>query len=122
MNALLPYKTMRLIVALLGLGVCTDSAAQIYKDPTMPLVDLNGAGRTLEEVVEEQEKTVDLHLQSVIFKNGKEIAIINNQMVRVGQVIEGYTVTEIIPYGAKLRGESDKVSLTLLQVNIKTKR
>jgi hypothetical protein len=115
---------MYLIITLVfGIGFSGAGMANVYKDPTMPLVDLTGANRDRDTLkVEEQIKGADLRLHSVIVKDGKKIAVINNQMVTVGQVIEGYTLTEIIPYGAKLRDESDKVSLTLLQVNIKKKR
>ncbi len=123
MNVLLPYKSIcQLLVGLVGLSSLT-CVANVIKDPTMPLLNLNGTGLAGSVVEKEEEKATSLILQSVIVQNGRKIAVINNQLVLVGQKIEGYKVTGIVPYGAELLGEGErigeKLSLTLYKANIK---
>ncbi|MCJ8273200.1 MAG: hypothetical protein MJK04_27840 [Psychrosphaera sp.] len=123
MNVLLPYKPMRqLLVGLVGLSSLT-CVADVVRDPTMPLLNLKGGGLVGSAVEKEEKKATSLILQSVIVQNGRKIAVINNQLVLVGQKIEGYKVTGIVPYGAELQGEGErdgeKLSLTLYKANIK---
>ena len=92
--------------------------AEILKDPTMPLIDLNRDPMAARDEPD-QPKAASLTLQSVIVKGGRKLAVINNQLVKVGQVIEGYEVTRIAPYSADLLGEADTLSLTLMNVKIK---
>jgi hypothetical protein len=123
MNVLLPYRLVRLLFAgLVGLSSLT-CVADVVQDPTMPLLNLNGTGLSSSATEKEEEKATSLILQSVIVQNGRKIAVINNQLVVVGQQIEGYKVTGIVPYGAELLGEGErdgeKLSLTLYKANIK---
>lgn len=123
MNVLLPYKPVRqLLVGLVGLSSLT-CVADVVQDPTMPLLNLRGGGLVGSVVEKEEKKATSLILQSVIVRNGRKIAVINNQLVLVGQEIEGYKVTGIVPYGAELLGagerDGEKLSLTLYKANIK---
>ena len=77
----------------------------------------------LSQIKKEEKKTASLILQSVIVQNGRKFAVINGQVVKVGQFIEGYEVNEILPYGAELSTEGkdgvESLSLTLHKAKIK---
>ncbi|MFT4925789.1 MAG: MSHA biogenesis protein MshK [Phenylobacterium sp.] len=120
MNVLLQYKTgLACIVSALTLFfvmVFGVSAADLVKDPTRPLLTLGlEGGQSARKPEEEQEKA--LILQSVIVKGGLSKAIINDQVMKVGQIIEGYELTTISAYGAKLRRDGKGLSLSLFNLN-----
>ena len=122
MNALLQYKTgLPCIVGALTLLFATvfgASAADLIKDPTRPLMALGiEGGQSVRKP--EQEKEKSLILQSVIVKGGLSQAIINDQVMKVGHIIEGYELTTISAYGAKLRRDGKGLSLSLFNLNIR---
>lgn len=126
MNGLLRYNRYNYCALVLAMLIWTFSASalsQVMKDPTMPLQNLDGAGFSSSLSSEQEEEVISFILQSVIVHNGKKIAVINNQMVQVGQQIAGYEVSQIVPYGAELflpgSDGSETLSLTLLKANIK---
>ena len=118
MNSLLRYKWIQTTTVVLGIMSGFAAASDVMVDPTTPLVDLNRDPMAI-NAPEEQKKTTSLVLNSVINRNGRKIAVINNRLLKVGQVIEGYKVTGITPYGAELTGEGETLSLTLMNVKIK---
>lgn len=46
-------------------------------------------------------------------------AVINNQLLYIGQQIEGYELTRITSYGAELMRDGEGLSLKLFNVNIR---
>ena len=120
MNVLLQYKTgLPCIVGALTLFFTTVfgvAAADLVKDPTRPLMVLGiEGGHSVKKPEQEQEKA--LILQSVIVNGGLSQAIINDQVMKVGQIIEGYELTTISAYGAKLRRDGKGLSLSLFNLN-----
>lgn len=117
------YNNSAAVLTLLVYMFSASVSAQVMKDPTMPLQSLDGGGFNSSLLSNQDEEVTSLILQSIIVHNGKKIAVINDQMVQVGQQIAGYEVSQIVPYGAELflpdSNGSETLSLTLLKANIK---
>ena len=120
MNNLLRYSHNLIIVLLLGYMVNGQAyASQIIKDPTRPLVNFGAKAIESDTSLQQNKSNTELILQGVLVENGRKVAVINNRLVRIGEQIEGYTVTGIIPYGAQLSLEEETLSLSLVSENIK---
>ena len=122
MNVLLRYKaglTCILTWLVLFPGFLPGAkAADLIRDPTKPLVDLSGAGGFAGESVEEEEEK-PLTLQSVVVKDHYTVAVINSQLVKVGQIIEGYELTTVTAYGAQLERDGKGLSLSLFNLKVR---
>lgn len=94
-------------------------ASEILRDPTAPLVSFSHSSIKPEFGEEEKKENTSLILQGVLIENGRKIAVINNQLVRIGEEIEGYIVTSIVDYSAQLSLEEETVLLSLVPENIK---
>lgn len=120
MNNLLRYSQHIIYTLLLGYFAIGQSfGSQVVKDPTRPLVNFGGPALAGDTNLEQKKSNTALILQGVLVENGRKVAVINNRLVRVGEQIEGYTVTGIIPYGAQLSLEEETLSLSLVSENIK---
>ena len=120
MNNLLRYSQQIIYTLVLGYFTIGQSfGSEIVKDPTRPLINFGSQPLDGDTNVEQKKSNTSLILQGVLVENGRKVAVINNQLVRVGEQIEGYTVTGIIPYGAQLSLEEETLSLSLVSENIK---
>lgn len=120
MNNLLRYSQHILSVLVFGYFAIGQSfGSQVVKDPTRPLINFSGQALENDANGEQKKSNTSLILQGVLVENGRKVAVINSQLVRVGEQIEGYTVTSIIPYGAQLSLEEETISLSLISENIK---
>lgn len=120
MNNLLRYSHNLIIALLLGYLVNGQAhGTQIIKDPTRPLVSFGVQAISDDTSLQQNKSNTELILQGVLVENGRKVAVINNRLVRIGEQIEGYTVTGIIPYGAQLSLEEETLSLSLVSENIK---
>lgn len=95
------------------------TANELLKDPTAPLVNFSQSQVMTELTEEENKENTSLILQGVLIENGRKIAVINNQLVRIGEEIEGYIVTSIVDYSAQLSLKEETLSLSLVSENIK---
>jgi hypothetical protein len=122
MNVLLPFK-----IGLIGLyftfilffGCCAVSAAELIKDPTRPLVDLNSVNGQASPLAEEEETPLILH--SVVAKEQYKVAVINNRVLKVGEIIEGYEIIAITDYTVELIRDGKGMLLSLFSLDIKNK-
>lgn len=120
MNNLLRYSQHIIVSLLLGyLAIGQAYGSQIVKDPTRPLVNFGEKTFVGDTNLEQKKSNTALILQGVLVENGRKVAVINNRLVGVGEQIEGYTVTGIIPYGAQLSLEEETLSLSLISENVK---
>jgi len=129
MNDLLRYKPIGLVfkahTMILGMILLSVShgaevlASELIKDPTAPLISFNQAQIALSGDEKQKKQNTSLILQGVLVENGRKIAVINNQLVRIGEEIEGYIVTSIVDYSAQLSLEEETLSLSLVSENIK---
>ena len=120
MNSLLRYSHIYIFILLLG--YCTTGVAygsQLLKDPTRPLVNLSRTALPTDTSEQQNKANTSLILQGVLVENGRKVAVVNNQLVGLGEQIEGYTVTDIYAYGAQLSLEEETLSLSLISENIK---
>jgi len=89
------------LVLVFGFALCAANvSAQALTDPTTPLsiprtFSTSNAPNTEEDV---------LDLQSILTRSNDRQALINNQWVKVGDIIEGYRITHINEQSVSLKG------------------
>lgn len=60
-------------------------------------------------------------LSSIVVGETRRVAVINDEAVGIGDVVNGATVMEILPYAVTLRRNGRDFTLTLLDGNVKTR-
>lgn len=113
-------RTVALIVAGVWLSMSGTYvwAADLANDPTRPLMNITGIMENEVQPLEEDTEK-PLVLQSVVTNGLLKRAVINNQLLYIGQQIEGYELTRITSYGAELMRDGEGLSLKLFNVNIR---
>jgi MSHA biogenesis protein MshK len=99
---------------LLGLGFCWPAFGQgPLSDPTRPPVGVVGsAGQSA-------PKTLKWKLTSTLISRQRRVAVINDQVVRVGQKIDGAVLVAVEPGSALLHHAGQKIQLKLVAGTVK---
>jgi MSHA biogenesis protein MshK len=102
-------KNIILLLGVIAIGWSLSLSAATLRDPTKP-EDL---------VIEGSKNSDELQLNAIIISPERQIAIINNQILHVGDQINNAKVISIIPNTVQLEGSSGKITLFLLNQSIK---
>lgn len=99
---------------LFGLGFCWPAFGQgPLSDPTRPPVGaIGGAGQTA-------QKSLKWKLTSTLISRQRRVAVINDQVVRVGQKIDGAVLVAVEPGSALLHHAGQKIQLKLVAGTVK---
>ena len=88
---LFDYKALsKLGALLLALGSISVSADKIH-DPTLPKINLNVADNNTVQAMSNEA----LSLQGIVNKKGAKMAILSGQLHRVGDVVNGFKISQI---------------------------
>ena len=79
-------------ILLLGLGAVFSASADKIHDPTMPkvLVDMKAVSSATGTVVKQE-----LELQGIVSKRNTRMAIISGQLHQVGDIVDGYLISQV---------------------------
>lgn len=88
-------------------------AAEVKRDPTRPLVDTSGGGLAVGVKRDAAPAVKKNQLKGIILNNNHRKAIIDGQLVAVGQRINGFIVHQISAQKVILRSGSTYKTLTL---------
>jgi len=73
----------------------------------------NGRKRAIASIPTTRKRTQDLSFEGTMTKLGKGYALINGQIVGIGDLINGYTVVEISNHSVTLRNNAGSKVLTI---------
>lgn len=91
----------------------TTQAAETLHDPTRP-------GGTPTPRAAAEPAAQRWHLSSIVIADTRRVAIINDQVVAIGEQVDGATVMDIQAYAVTLRRDGRDFTLTLLDARVKT--
>lgn len=102
------------LFCLLGLVVAGPAFGQPpLTDPTRPGILSGGVARATEE------KPGAWTLTSTLIAPQRRVAVINDQLVQVGQAVDGATLIAVEPGSALLRRGGKQIRLTLVAASVK---
>ena len=115
------YKTLNLSMLLLFSAQAIVVQAQEYKDPMQPPAfalqkyrqaqNKNKSVKPVSTVKKPQPKP--LQLRSILFSSVRKIAIIDDQLLKVGDVIRGAKLIKINKHGVRLLRKGKVINLSL---------
>lgn len=94
-------------------------AATLRVDPTQPPKGFAGAPKSS---VVRQIDSKQLKLQQILITNDQSVAIINDQVVRAGDQLQGFRVKAISAAGVQLQYSGKRLYLRMFPEQIKNKR
>ncbi len=114
------YRTHRLLIAWLVLGMFPTISAAELRDPTRPMdfseleggLGLDGAPTSTAHAA--------FVLQSILVSPTRRIAIVNGERVQKGDQIGSARVLEIQPWFVQLRGSEGDIELRMTTIQVKT--
>jgi len=108
------YKQQTILALALALLLSGGAhAAETLHDPTRP------GGMPAPRAAAEPA-TQHWHLSSIVIADTRRVAIINDQVVAIGEQVDGATVMDIQAYAVTLRRDGRNFTLTLLDARVKT--
>lgn len=107
------YKQLLIMSTLALLLTGTAQAAETLHDPTRP-------GGTPTPRAAAEPAAQRWHLSSIVIADTRRVAIINDQVVAIGEQVDGATVMDIQAYAVTLRRDGRDFTLTLLDARVKT--
>lgn len=106
---------LRYNIVLIGLILSCATSAQNLQDPTRPKIAIESTVAQSNSETEKQQ----LALQSVFIKESGYLAVVSGEMVKLGDLVQGYRVKKITPNSITLeQGQVTKI-LRLYQHEIK---
>lgn len=95
---------------------------QLVRDPFVSIVDVDKLKYQQAGATEEKIPIFPMELKGIMLKNGKAVAIINEEVVREGQIWHDFKIEHITKQGVTLSYKSESLKLELKDVDIEAKK